>query len=67
MEPPALLGGPRTIETGDGELFHRPIVTAADEQAVLDVLRAGAMSRTEITRAFEQASLFHGRKTDVIC
>ncbi len=50
----ALLGGSRTIETEDDALFHWPIVTDEDEQAVIGVLRAGAMSRTEITRAFEK-------------
>ena len=53
-EPPAILGGPRAIESEDAALFRWPIVTAEDEQAVLEVLRAGAMSGTEITRAFER-------------
>jgi dTDP-4-amino-4,6-dideoxygalactose transaminase len=34
-------------------LFHWPIVTAEDEEAVLSVLRAGTMSRTDITKKFE--------------
>ncbi|MFQ3620670.1 MAG: DegT/DnrJ/EryC1/StrS family aminotransferase [Spirochaetales bacterium] len=34
-------------------LFHWPIVTEEDEQAVLQVLRAGKMSGTDITRVFE--------------
>ncbi len=37
----------------DPALFHWPIVTSEDEQAVLDVLRAGTMSGTAITRQFE--------------
>ncbi|MFA9479507.1 DegT/DnrJ/EryC1/StrS family aminotransferase [Phycisphaerales bacterium AB-hyl4] len=38
---------------GDERLFHWPIVTAEDEQAVLDVMRAGTMSGTSITKQFE--------------
>ena len=34
-------------------LFHWPIVTEEDEQAVLQVLRAGKMSGTDITKTFE--------------
>ena len=34
-------------------IFKWPIVTAEDESAVLDVLRRGAMSGTDITRKFE--------------
>ena len=51
--PLALLSGPKSVETVDKDLFHWPIVTAEDEQAVLDVLRAGTMSATNITRQFE--------------
>jgi len=36
------------------ELFHWPIITQEDEQAVLDVMRAGTMSDIEITRQFEK-------------
>src|SRR5689334_16679263 len=35
------------------DLFHWPIVTDEDEQAVLGVLRAGSMSGLGITREFE--------------
>lgn len=37
-----------------GNIFHWPIVTKADEDAVLDVLRRGAMSGTDITKRFER-------------
>lgn len=50
----ALLGGPRSITLDPGNLFTWPIVTAEDEAAVLDVLRRGAMSGTDITRKFEE-------------
>src|SRR5436190_24028793 len=50
----ALLGGPKTVAEANEDLFRWPIVTEEDERAVLDVLRAGAMSGTEITREFER-------------
>jgi dTDP-4-amino-4,6-dideoxygalactose transaminase len=49
----ACQGGPRAVEQYDESLFHWPIVTAEDEQAVLAVLRAGNMSASDITRKFE--------------
>lgn len=54
LEPLALLGGPKSVTAAPPrELFHWPIVTAEDEQAVLDVLRAGSMSGSDVTRKFE--------------
>ncbi|MFN6017235.1 MAG: DegT/DnrJ/EryC1/StrS family aminotransferase [Verrucomicrobiota bacterium] len=50
----AILGGPKAVEEHDPSLFHWPIVTAEDEQAVLDVLRAGTMSAINITQQFEK-------------
>ena len=49
----ALLGGPTAVTTEDEELFHWPIVTEEDEQAILDVLHDGSMSGTDITEQFE--------------
>jgi dTDP-4-amino-4,6-dideoxygalactose transaminase len=49
----ALLGGPKTVEAVEKDLFHWPIVTEEDEQAVIAVLRAGTMSGTDITKKFE--------------
>ncbi len=51
----AILGGPQAVPDGDRHkaLFRWPIVTREDEQAVLEVLRAGAMSGTGITKQFE--------------
>lgn len=51
---PALLGGPKAVPEPDPSLFHWPIITEEDEQAVLEVLRAGSMSATGITREFEK-------------
>lgn len=49
----ALLGGPRTVTQTPDDLFSWPIITAEDEQAVLEVLRAGTMSGIEVTQQFE--------------
>jgi len=51
----ALNGGERAVDQPTPELFAWPIVNQEMEQRVLDVLRAGAMSGTEITRQFERA------------
>lgn len=50
----ALLGGPKTVAKVDPSLFHWPIVTAEDEQAILEVVRAGKMSGIDITQQFEK-------------
>lgn len=49
----AILGGAPVIRQVDPELFHWPIITEEDEQAVLDVLRRGSMSKLDITQKFE--------------
>lgn len=50
----AILGGPKAIHTDSGDMFKWPIITKEDEDAAMDVLRRGAMSGTDITRAFEE-------------
>src|SRR5919202_4824155 len=50
----AALGGPKAVQADSGDMFTWPIVTPEDEAAVLDVLRRGAMSGTDVTRQFEQ-------------
>jgi len=52
--PLALLGGPKAVQSAPGDLFTWPIITQEDEQAVLDVLRIGGMSGTDVTVQFEQ-------------
>lgn len=42
------------INEQNKEIFHWPVVTDEDEQAVLSVLRAGTMSGTDITQQFER-------------
>ena len=50
----AINGGPKALTKDAGDIFKWPIVTKADENAVLDVLRRGAMSGTDITKHFEK-------------
>jgi dTDP-4-amino-4,6-dideoxygalactose transaminase len=52
-EPLAILGGPKAVPADHPDLFAWPIITAEDEQAVLDVLRSGKMSGWDISRKFE--------------
>lgn len=49
----AILGGPKAITLPEGDAFTWPIITKEDEDAVLEVLRRGAMSGTEVTKKFE--------------
>ncbi|MBL8992768.1 MAG: DegT/DnrJ/EryC1/StrS family aminotransferase [Spirochaetia bacterium] len=50
----AQLGGEKTIRLEPGNIFTWPIVTEEDEAAVLEVLRAGKMSGTDVTEKFEK-------------
>ena len=54
MSKLAIFGGPKAVTKDPGELFTWPIITKEDEEAVLDVLRRGAMSGTDVTREFEK-------------
>ncbi len=54
MEKLALLGGPKAVAAPPAELLKWPVITAEDEEAVLGVLRRGAMSDIDVTMAFEQ-------------
>jgi dTDP-4-amino-4,6-dideoxygalactose transaminase len=51
----AIHGGPKAVRQEPGDLFKWPIVTKEDENAVLDVLRRGAMSGNDVTLKFEAA------------
>ena len=53
VEKLAILGGPKSVTIPAGDLFSWPIITKEDEDAVLEVLRRGAMSGTEVTKQFE--------------
>lgn len=50
----AILGGSPAVQSDEGDLFTWPIITAEDEAAVLEVLRRGAMSGTDVTLQFER-------------
>lgn len=59
----AVHGGPKAVTSAPEDLFRWPIVTEEDEQAVLEVLRRGAMSGNDVTRQFEQEmAAWHGLK-----
>ena len=49
----AILGGPKAVTLPEDDLYRWPIVTDEDECAVLEVLRRGGMSGTDVTLAFE--------------
>lgn len=62
-QKPALHGGPKAVTIEDEDAFKWPIVTAEDEQAVLEVLRRGAMSDVDVTKEFEREyAEWHGMK-----
>src|ERR1035437_9462994 len=50
----ALFGGPKAVKSGNAKLFAWPIITREDEKAVLEVLRRGGMSGTDVTVEFEK-------------
>ncbi len=50
----ALLRGPKAVQTDPGDIFTWPIITKEIEEAVLEVLRRGAMSGTDVTKKFEE-------------
>ncbi len=63
MKKLALLGGEQTVKRDPGDIFHWPIITKGIEKRVLDVLRRGAMSGTDVTREFEKGfAAWHGMK-----
>jgi dTDP-4-amino-4,6-dideoxygalactose transaminase len=49
----ALNGAPAAVPVNHGRIFKWPIITSEDEDAVLEILRAGTMSGTAVTRLFE--------------
>ena len=49
----AFRGGTKSVASDVGDIFTWPIVTPEVESAVLEVLRAGNMSGTDVTKAFE--------------
>ena len=59
----AWLGGAKAVQSDPGDLFDWPIVTPEIEEAVLEVLRAGKMSGTDVTKELEKEyAAWHGIK-----
>ena len=59
----AIKGGPKAVQTDPGDLFTWPIITEEDENAVLEVIRAGKMSASDVTMEFEKEyAEWHGMK-----
>lgn len=54
MSKLALLGGEKAVNEDYSQYFHWPIVTKEMERGVLEVLRSGNMSGTDITKRFEE-------------
>ncbi len=50
----AINGGPKSVTSDPGDMMTWPIITREDEDAVLEVLRRGAMSGTDVTMQFEK-------------
>ena len=50
----AIFGGEPTVKAEPGDMFTWPIITEEDEAAVLDILRRGAMSGSDVTKLFEE-------------
>jgi perosamine synthetase len=59
----AIHGGPKAVQSDTGDMFRWPIITEEDEQAALEVLRAGKMSGTDVTMQFEREfAEWHGTR-----
>ena len=59
----ALFGGKKAVQTDPGDIFRWPIITKEDEDAALEVLRAGKMSGLDVTEQFEKEfAEWHGTK-----
>jgi dTDP-4-amino-4,6-dideoxygalactose transaminase len=59
----AINGGPQAIQAAPGKKRGWPIITREDEKAVLDVLRTGTMSGSDVSEKFEQElAKWHARK-----
>ncbi len=54
MQELALMGGDKAVKENHADIFKWPVITREDEEAVLDVLRRGAMSGTDVTMEFEK-------------
>lgn len=53
LSRPAILGGARAVTLDEKEANRHPVITAAEEAAVLEVLRSGELSTHPVTRRLE--------------
>lgn len=68
MSKLAIFGGEKAVKSEDKDIFRWPIVTKEMEKGVLDVLRAGSMSGTDITKQFERGFAdWHGMTYGLGC
>lgn len=68
MDKLALLGGEKAVKAEDKKMFKWPIVTEEMEEKVLEVLREGKMSGTDVTKEFEREfSNWHDMKYGLAC
>ena len=59
----AILGGTQAVTTDPGSIFDWPLIGPEDEEAVLEVLRRGAMSGIDVTQRFEsELATWFGRR-----
>ena len=63
----AIEGGEKAVTADVGDLFTWPIVTDEDEAAVLEVLRRGAMSATDVTHKFEEDLAAYFGRSHALC
>ena len=68
MSELAIFGGEKAVRTPVGDMFNWPIYTEEDEAAIIDVLRARAMSGTNLTKQLEaEFSAWQGTKYALGC
>ncbi len=66
--PLAIHGAEQAVQTAFGDMFDWPIVTPEHEKAVLEVLRTGRISKTDITMEFEREfSAWNGSEYGLCC
>ncbi|QSH41016.1 DegT/DnrJ/EryC1/StrS family aminotransferase [Lentisphaerota bacterium ZTH] len=68
MSKLALLGGSKAVTSEIGDMFHWPIANQEMEKGIVDVLREGSMSGSDITKKFEREFAdWHGVEYGLAC
>lgn len=68
MSKLAILGGEKAVKSEPKDIFKWPVVTKEMEEGILEVLRTGNMSGTDITKKFERGFAdWHGMKYGLGC